>query len=128
MKVIEISLEYGNVLGYVTQINDDLFLNYLDDHLDSENKDNFLNFLFLEFGNKNFSLLKHISVNIDFRLKGVGKNLFSNFIDQSSGPIILICDNLESQNLGFNLEQWYKRLGFKETGFKTISGPILIRY
>lgn len=127
MKTIEISQDSGNAYGYISSIDDINFLKYLDDHLDSEIKNKLLSKLSEDFGNRSLTLLLHIFVNKEFRSKGVGQELFQKFQDQSSGIILLICDNLEIQNSGFSLEQWYKRLGFKETGFVTLSGPILIK-
>lgn len=128
MKLIDLSNEKGSITGFVTSLDEENFNHYLEEHLELGPIQMFLEYLQKTLGNSNFTLLKNLYVEHQFRGQGVGPELLAEFFNQSSGPVILICDNLESQVEGFNLQNWYMdKYGFKETGFFTLSGPILIR-
>lgn len=126
-KSIELAMGNSSAVGYETNIwlENDLS-NYLDEVLDQNVKDSFLAYL-KSIGFDKLAVLKHIYVNTEERGLGHGKKLLNQFFNETNLPIILICDNLESQENGFSLIDWYKSYNFIETGFVTLSGPILMK-
>lgn len=130
MKLIDFTQEpsLGSITGYITSLSEENFLTYLDEHCHLEVKEKVVNYLQQLLGNQEFTLLKNLYVEDEARNQGVGTKLMKMFLDRSHGPIVLICDNLESQQIGFNLKDWYlNNWSFQETGITTVSGPILIR-
>ena len=115
------------VSGGVTNLDDSGFSLYLDELLEEDVKHEFLLWLQKKVSG-NFSYLKHILVEKEFKGQGMGKDLINHFLSSAEGPVVLVCDNLESQNEGFDLQKWYEKQGFNLTGFSTLSGPIMIRF
>jgi len=127
-KEIKIYNEYGEADGYVTRLDSEEFFNYLNNHLDEELVLEVKRYL-AETNCKYFAVLKDLVVSSDERGKGHGTKLLKTFMAEAKRlPIILICDNLNSQLEGFVLEDWYLSHDFEYTPFKTISGPILIKF
>lgn len=126
-KSIDLALGNSSIVGYETNIwlEDDLS-NYLDEVLEQDIKESFLAYL-QSISLDKLTVLKHIYVNSEERGLGHGTKLLNQFLNETNLPIILVCDNLESQENGFSLIDWYKSYNFTETGFMTLSGPILIK-
>lgn len=127
MKNIDLTQEDSSVTGYITNLDEEKFLNYLSEHLEKEVIEKLV-FWMKSKHIYEFTLLKNIWVDQEQRGQGIGNILLQKFITSSEGPIVLICDNLESQQEGFKLESWYENYGFEATGFNTLSGPVLIRF
>lgn len=126
MKDLSISNPFGSVVGYSQESISSEFISYLDELLEQEPRDRFL-FWLKEQAPESFSYIKHITVENEYKGQGKGTKLLHAFLAASSGPVILICDNLQTQEPGFELQSWYERQGFTSTGFSTLSGPIMIK-
>lgn len=127
MKDLSFSKEEGVVFALATSLNEEAFGIYLNDLLESEPKQEFLHWCSQHISGT-FSVLKNIEISRDHRGQGKGKKLLEDFLRVASGPVILVCDNLERQQEGFKLEDWYESYGFQSTGFRTLSGPIMIKF
>ncbi len=71
---------------------------------------------YLEDNNLNVSLLSEISVDEEFRGKGVGKKLMDSYMTKiysSTDVDILIARTLNKQSKGFDLESFYEKHGFE---------------
>lgn len=127
MKPIEINIDHSVALGFVSTIDCGHLKSYLAELLEPDVQALFIDWL-LSQKIYDLCILKNLEINRDDRGQGLGNNLLSNFLKRSHNiPVILICDSLEIQSPGFDLESWYIRKGFLPTPFKTLSGKILIR-
>lgn len=60
--------------------------------------------------------------------QGHGSKAMEEVVRASQGsPILLVSDNLERQNEGFILQNWYESKGFAILPFKSLSGPLMMR-
>lgn len=77
------------------------------------------------------AFLNNINIEDDFRGKGLGNELYSEFetacYDNNVKCIILESDNGESQANGFNLNNWYESFGYEIIGNEA-GNPIMIKY
>lgn len=127
MKTIDLAIATSTVSGIVTGIDQEGFLSYLNEHLEEDVIRDFSLWVKKQ-GIVELAILKNLYVDSSSRGKGFGTKLLDRFIQQvGSYHIILIVDNLESQVEGFSLEKWYQQWGFEYTGFKTLSGPIMVK-
>lgn len=122
---IESTENGGLIKGYSTFVDSEIFGEYIDAHLEWVKAEEFFKYLEKE-GVSHLTLLQSIYLDNDVRGKGIGTKLLKEFLSQAPRPVILICDNLESQKEGFSLQSFYEKYGFVETGHKTLSGPIMI--
>lgn len=124
---IEINTNQGEITGFSCDTESELLVSYFNDlFYDITIRDAVIDWIKLNYSGQ-ITILKNLYINPESRGQKVGSSLLTQFIGQSVGSIILVCDNLEIQQDGFNLLNWYLSKGFKETGFGTLSGPILVR-
>jgi len=126
MLKVEIKKTEGSLEAFICATDSEQLLSYFDSlFYEKEARDRVIAWIKQECSG-HITILKNLYVEPAFRGQKVGKALLEEFLAQKQGSVILVCDLLESQNEGFSLESWYRRRGFKDTGFSCLSGPILV--
>lgn len=74
-------------------------------------------------------ILDMITVDAGARGNGVGSDLVAQFLVEAgkagATALVLVCDVYQLQKDGFDLESWYKALGFNGV-LETNSGPLMV--
>lgn len=74
------------------------------------------------------AILKNMYVEDEDRGLGIGTDLLQNFLYESkyngAKSVILISDEAQEQEQGFNLTNWYIRKGFKIIGIDNAGYPV----
>lgn len=74
-------------------------------------------------------VLDMVTVDVGIRSNGVGSDLVAQFLVEAgragATAIVLVCDVDQLQKEGFDLEGWYKTLGFGGV-LETNSGPLMV--
>lgn len=119
--VLDFSEEFGSVYGYSINTDSENLKNWLHKN-NVENIEIIYNLL-----NKyeKIAILENINVYDEYKGRGYGNILMSNFIDGCDNEergIILICDKSEENN--FSLLKWYEGFGFEIIG-NSVLGELL---
>lgn len=113
------------ISGFINEPSSDQFMSYFDMLLDEDAMKSFKQWLSFQ-PLQNFGIIKHIDVAKESKGKGIGKYLLQSFVLEAGCSVLLVCDNLEPQREGFDLEKWYVSQGFDYIGVSSRSGPVLI--
>ena len=125
---INYETEFGTVSGYISNLYSDRnLLNYLEDLFPSkEEVSDIIEMIKKETANGDFTILKNIKVDEDFRKQGHGSELMTVFIDESVGPIICVADAHQEQIEDFSLHSFYVGFGFEKTNYLSNVGYLYI--
>lgn len=76
------------------------------------------------------AMINNINVDEDSRGQGTGSDLLESFESEAAShgcqAILLVSDIHESQVEGFNLTDWYSRMGYQKI-INSPSGPLMIK-
>lgn len=72
-------------------------------------------------------ILKNLYIDEKYRGQGFGLDAVSEVLSDSYTPCaILVCDTHEEQRKGFNLESFYKELGFETITLNETNQPLMV--
>lgn len=125
MKEIEIIENESNIFGYSASIFDDYAFDYFGAFFTEDQIINIKSWLSNQKITE-FTVLRNIYIDDSARGKGLGKLLTNQFILKSNGNPILLLASPDEDN--FQLVEWYSKLGFQQTEFSCIDGPLMIKY
>ena len=72
------------------------------------------------------AILKNINIHEEKRNNGLGSGVFDFFLDKTRHVEYQILECDESEGADFNLESWYKELGFETIGMAN-GCPVMLR-
>lgn len=72
---------------------------------------------------KEFDFVEHLAVNPNCRGSGIGSKIMRNFINNSSGPVLLEIE-VPHDEVSKRREIFYERLGFKINNYKYFQLPL----
>lgn len=111
MRTIDISAEEGSISGYVVGSDEEQVINWFQKHKVDPRP-------FLQDRTETtLAFLDTMHVEEGYRNQGIGTDLLSRFIDEAvlegAEQILLMCDKAESQDDGFDLQDWYEAWDFE---------------
>lgn len=125
MHEIELTIDNGNIFGYVVDASEPNIQNYLMQHT------NLGKSIAGRLAQRSevVALLRNLHVDLEHRGQGIGSKLVSSFIQEAEHAgatcYLLLSDNDEEQINNLDLKVWYEKFGFSGV-LSTESGPLMV--